>query len=614
MCGIQAYSCSSKNNINAVDVCLRGLELLEYRGYDSSGIAGIVQGKIRSCKRVGTVNVLKSALAYESFRATTAIAHTRWATHGVPNEVNAHPQFDEHHTLAVVHNGIIDNYLHVRRNLEKQGVSFHSDTDSEVIAQLIAHYYQGCLRTAITRAIKELSGMFAIAVIHVDHPNEIIAVAQESPLALAVNREGTACYLSSDPHSFIDSSLQISYLQNGEIAILKRGKIHLYNLEGKKLTKESQLLEIVPSSISKNGFDHFMLKEIFEQPRTLYNGFHRKIDFLTKEVALPGLKLSSKEAASIERIFVVGCGSAWHAGYFASLVIEQIARIPTIVKIASEFRYSTPVISSKTLILAISQSGETADTLAACRKAKQEGAKVIAMVNVPYSSLHREADSTIFLEAGPEISVCSTKAFTNQLLLSLLFSLQLKQLLGKMNQEEQQLLAEVALLPEQIEQVLSQAEIIESLAKTHSLFSHFFFLGRGYMYPTALEAALKLQEISYLPSTGLPAGEMKHGPLAAISPNLATIGLCGHSLTFDKMISNLMEVQARGGKILAFAPKGKEQILSVTSDVIWLPHTSDFLSPILYSIAGQLFAYYIAKLQKTDIDKPRHLAKSVTVE
>ncbi|MEM7175157.1 MAG: glutamine--fructose-6-phosphate transaminase (isomerizing) [Chlamydiota bacterium] len=614
MCGIHAYICSNEQDTNAVDICLRGLELLEYRGYDSSGIAGIIDGKIRACKRVGKVHSLKSALAFEKLKFTTAIAHTRWATHGIPNEENAHPQFDEHQTLAVVHNGIIENYLTIRQKLEAKGIAFQSDTDSEVIAQLTAYHYQGSLRPAVAKTMRELQGSLAIAIIHIDHPDEIIAASRESPLVLGLDPQRRSGYLSSDANSFSGQSLHVTYLQNDEIASLKWDGIKIYDPHGKKIEKTGTLIGFKNTPISKNGFEHFMLKEIFEQPQTIQQAMQGRFcdGFGTAE--FKELQLSPQEMQTINRILILSCGTAWHAGCIAALMLEDIARIPSEAKIASEFRYTNPIISEDTLVIAISQSGETADTIAAVREAKAKGAKVIAVCNVQHSTIAREADSCLFLQAGPEISVCSTKAFTSQLTVLALFALLMARLRHLGKNEGQKLLKELKHLPTKVTQVLSQAEVIESFAKKYSSFVHFFFLGRRYMHPTSLEAALKLKEISYINATGYPAGEMKHGPLALVSPSLAVIGMCGNHQTFDKILSNLMEVKARGGQILAFAPKGREEILKVTPDVIWIPKVQDPFASIPYSVGGQLFAYYSAKIQGTDIDQPRHLAKSVTVE
>ncbi len=617
MCGIFAYIRSReelKGKLNPVDVCINGLKLLEYRGYDSSGIAGMIDGKIRACKRAGKIGALQEAVYNEELRLDSAIAHTRWATHGIPNQENAHPHLDEEESLAVVHNGIIENHNAIRSKLQEKGLTFHSDTDTEVIAALVSYYYNGNLRSAVQKALRELHGSFAIALIHEDHPNEIIGASRESPLVVGIDQENGETYLSSDANSFNGKILDILYLKDDEVVVLKHNAFTIYNSHGKKIEKELQRIEFQGMAISKNGFDHYMLKEIFEQPQTVQQSMlgRFKEEFGTAE--FEELSLSPQRLQSINRILILACGTSWHAGSIAASMMEHLARIPTEVEIASEFRYTNPIINEDTLVLAISQSGETADTIAAVREAKAKGAKVIAICNVDHSTLVREADSSLFLRAGPEISVCSTKAFTSQLTVLALFTLYMARLRHLSKEDGQQFLKELKHLPTKITQVLAQGSQIEALAEKYAKFEHFFFMGRRYMYPTSLEAALKLKEISYLNASGYPAGEMKHGPIALVNSDLAVIGLCGNIQTFDKMMSNLMEIKARGGEILAFAPKGKEEVLTITKDVLWIPKITDPLASILYSVAGQLFAYYIAKLRGTDIDQPRNLAKSVTVE
>lgn len=616
MCGIQGYIPPKKKRgqLNPVDVCLEGLSLLEYRGYDSAGIAGLIRGKIKACKRAGKIGSLKSAVKTEKLELEIAIAHTRWATHGIPNEENAHPHCDEKETLAVVHNGIIENHLAIRKKLEKKGMRFCSDTDSEVIAQLISYLYRGNLRLAVQKALKELDGSLAIALIHVNHPNQIIAASRESPLTLALDHEKGEAYLSSDVNSFTGKSLEVVYLKNDEIAVLKNHHLIVYDGQGKKMAKYTESIQIEAKEISKNGFEHFMLKEIFEQPQTIQQAMYGRIEEDFGTANFEELKLTPQELQSINRILMLGCGSSCHAAYIAASLFESIARIPTEVEIASEFRYTNPIISENTLVLAISQSGETSDTIAAIREAKAKGAKVVGICNVKHSTITRESDSCIFLNAGPEISVCSTKAFTSQLTVLSLFTLFMARLRHLDKEEGQHFIKELRYLPSKVTQVLSQADVIEAFAKKYASFDQFYFLGRRYMFPTSLEAALKLKEITYLHATGCAAGEMKHGPLALVNPKLAVIGMCGNMQTIDKMLNNLMEVSSRGGHILAFAPKGIKELEKITSDILFLPKVSDFLAPIPYSVAGQLFAYFIAKLRGTEIDQPRNLAKSVTVE
>ncbi|MEM8727228.1 MAG: glutamine--fructose-6-phosphate transaminase (isomerizing) [Chlamydiota bacterium] len=617
MCGIFAYIRSreeGEKKIDPVDVCINGLKLLEYRGYDSSGIAGVIDGKIRACKRAGKIGALQQAVSGENLRLDAAIAHTRWATHGSPNQDNAHPHLNQDESLAIVHNGIIENHHPIRQRLVAKGVGFRSDTDTEVITGLISHYYDGNLKTTVQKALRELHGSFAIALIHKDYPGQIIGASRESPLVVGIDRKNGEAYLASDANSFNGKTLEILYLEDDETIVLNHDTFTIYNARGKKVEKRLKTVVFQDRCISNNGFEHYMLKEIFEQPQTIQQAMlgRFKEEFGTAE--FEELTLSPQHLQSIHRILILACGTSWHAGSIAAPMLEHLARIPTEVEIASEFRYTNPIISEDTLVLAISQSGETADTIAAVREAKAKGAEVIAICNVDRSTLVREADSSLFLKAGPEISVCSTKAFTSQLTVLALFTLYMARLRHLSKEEGQRFLKQLKLLPTKITRVLAQGSQIEAFAEKYARFKHFFFIGRRYMYPTSLEAALKLKEISYLNADGYPAGEMKHGPIALVDRELAVIGLCGNVQTFDKMMSNLMEIKARSGKILVFAPRGREEVLTVTEDVLWIPEVPDMLASILYSVAGQLFAYCVAKLRGTDIDRPRNLAKSVTVE
>lgn len=617
MCGIIAYislNQKKKSENRCVSACLKGLKLLEYRGYDSSGIAGIIDGQIKSCKRAGKVNTLIAAVESQKLRLDVAIAHTRWATHGSPTEKNAHPHFDQKRSLAIVHNGIIENHTSIRSKLEGNGVHFNSDTDSEVIAQLISYHYKGDLKKALQLSMKELQGSLAIALVHKEHPNKIFAASRESPLVLGVDEKNQEAYLASDANSFCGKSLSIVYLNNNELAVLSDNKIEVFDHDGYFISKESKRVTFKSTPISKNGFKHFMLKEIFEQPQTIQQALQGRCKEELGTAEFEGLNISSDELRSINRICILGCGTSWHAGNIAASMLENMSGISCQSEIASEFRYKNPVISENTLIIAISQSGETADTIAAVREAKTKGAKIIVICNVPNSTLTRETTSCLFLNAGPEISVCSTKAFTSQLTVVALFSLFMARIRNMDKEKGQQFLKELKQLPTKITQVLSQFSTIKSFSKKYSSFEDFFFVGRHYMYPTSQEAALKLKEISYLNACAYPAAELKHGPIALINPQLATIAMCGNIQTFEKILSNLKEVEARGGKILAFAPKGNKDILHITEDIIWIPRTSDILAPILYSVGAQIFAYSTAVFRGTDIDQPRNLAKSVTVE
>lgn len=610
MCGIFCYI----GPRNSAEVCIDGLKRLEYRGYDSAGIAGVYMGQIFSQKQIGKIQALKQVLDEEPLPLDLAISHTRWATHGKPTKENAHPQFDETRSIAVVHNGIIENHAALRKMLQEKGISFRSDTDTEVIAQLIAHFYEGDLLVAVQKSLAILQGFWGIAVIHKDHPEHIIAAAREAPIAIGVSSRRHEAYISSDANAFQSQDLDVLFLHNDEIAVVSKEKVEVFDQTATPIHKEMKRIEFESNAITKNGFDHFMLKEICEQPQTIQQAFHGRFieDFGTAE--FEQFALSSKELLSVRRILILACGTSWHAGCIAASLLEDIARIPTQAEIASEFRYKNPIVSEDTLVIAISQSGETLDTMAAVREVKAKGAKVIGICNVRNSTLTREADATIFLRAGPEVSVCSTKAFTSQLTVLSLFTLLMARLRHMNKEEGHHFLTELKRLPTVVEYVLRQKETIESFAKKYACFEKFFFLGRHYMYPTSLEGALKLKEISYLNAVGYPAGEMKHGPIALIDSHLAVIGMCGNKRTYEKMLSNLMEVKTRGGVLLAFAPESAEEINKIADDVLYLPEICDELACVPYTVANQLLAYYIAKERGTEIDQPRNLAKSVTVE
>ncbi len=610
MCGIFAYI----GPRNPARACISGLKLLEYRGYDSAGLAGILERKILSCKEIGKISALEDALGEKLQDLQLAIAHTRWATHGKPTRENAHPHFDQNESVAVVHNGIIENHNALREMLKEKGHTFYSETDTEVIAQLISHFYQGELLPAVQKALSLMRGFWGIAVIHRNHPDQIIAAARENPIAIGFNVARQEAFISSDANAFQERDLDVIFLRNDEVAVIGQNKIEVFDQSSAPIERTAQRLELDAFTISKNGYPHFMLKEIFEQPQTIQQAFHNRsiADFGIAE--FENLTLSPAELQAVKRIVILACGTSWHAGLIAASLLEDKARIPTQAEIASEFRYKNPIISSDTLVIAISQSGETLDTMAAVREVKSKGAKVLGICNVRNSTLTREADCTLFLRAGPEISVCSTKAFTSQLTVLSLFTLLMARLRHMGKAEGQLLLEEIQSLPEKVEYVLQQNEAIKSFAQKYAAFDDFYFIGRHYMYSTSLEAALKLKEISYINAQGYAAGELKHGPIALLDETHPVVALCGNTRTFEKMLSNLAEVKARGAPLLVLAPVGAHEVAKITPDVIWLPSAVDELAPILYAVATQLFAYHIALLRGTDIDQPRNLAKSVTVE
>lgn len=608
MCGIFGYV----GKRNSVEIAINGLKRLEYRGYDSAGIAGLKKGQLLSCKEVGKVAVLEKEVSDSKVSLDIAIAHTRWATHGKPSEINAHPHFDSKHSLALVHNGIIENHETLRQTLMDKGIVFKSETDTEVIAHLIGSLYEGDILQAVQKAMPLLEGSFAIALVHQDYPDQIVAVAHESPLIIGVGID--EAFISSDSHAFLSHTREVVFLSNSEIAVLRPDKLEIFNTSLEQIEKESETLLIETTEVTKMGYEHFTLKEIHEQPQSIRNALLSRYleDYGT--AVFEELTFDVNELLSIQRILILACGTSWHAGCVASYMIEDMARIPVQVEISSEFRYKNPIVPPGTFVIAISQSGETADTVAALRELKAKGAKVMGICNVHGSTLARESDCTVFLRAGPEIGVCSTKAFISQVTVLSLFSLLLARMRHMSKKDGQEFIRGLKILPDQVQKVLNQAEHIKSLAKKYAKYENFFFLGRRYMYPTALEGALKLKEISYINANGYPAGEMKHGPIALINEECPTVAFCANKLTYDKLLSNLMEVKARSGKVISIVEEESKGMDSVADDSITVPRTIDELAVIPSSVAAQLFAYYVAYERGEDIDQPRNLAKSVTVE
>ena len=608
MCGIFGYI----GKKSALDACLNGLEQLEYRGYDSTGIAGIFENRLHIYKKEGKLSNLKQTLPLQAL--DVAIGHTRWATHGKVNDLNAHPHFDMHKTLAIVHNGIIENYDHLRKQLQEEGAIFVTDTDSEVIAQLIAKQYKGDLQKALQQTLLFLRGSYAIAAIHKDHPDTIVAAASDCPLAIGIDDAKGESIVSSDPNALIGGFLRILFLRNAETACLKQGEVSVWDKNGCLIEKKMERLECAYKPPSKEGFEHFLLKEIFEQPTTIRKALLGRFSSETGLVDFDGLKISSEEARKYKQIWLIGCGTSANAGSIGAMYLEEIAKIPASSEIASEARYRTELIGPDTLILAISQSGETADTLAALRAFHERGCKTIAICNVKNSTLTREADYFIDLQAGPEVSVCSSKAFTSQIAVLAMFALHMAKLRGSAGPQAHLFAEGLPLLANQIQYVLDQKDVLQKIGAKYAHYDDFFFMGRRYMYTTCLEAALKLKEISYVNANGYAGGELKHGPIALISPTFPVVAFCANQMTEEKICSNLMEIKARGAPLIAFAPESMRNIESIADDVFFLPSAIDPLSPFASAVAGQLFAYAIAKTRGCDIDRPRHLAKSVTVE
>jgi len=609
MCGIFGYA----GKKNAVRISLEGLRKLEYRGYDSAGIAGIRGGEIHSCREVGKVAALEEEVKSKGLSLDIAIAHTRWATHGRPSVRNAHPQFDQAYDLALIHNGIIDNYDILRRNLESKGIHFRSETDTEVIANQIAALYQGDIVAAVQETVCMLKGAFAFSLVHRQHPDTIIAAANECPLVVGIGKD--EFFLSSDANAFINHTKEVFSLSNGEVVVLSAHGANVYDQHRKQVAKATHLLNIHDQDLSKGQFKHYMLKEIHEQPTSLRNAMlHRMIPDEGTAV-FEEMSFSPEELRSFQQILILACGTSFHAGLIASYMLESKVKIPVKVEIASEFRYRAPVVLANTLVIGVSQSGETADTLAAIKEAKYRGCKVLGICNVQGSALAREADCCLFLRAGPEIGVASTKTFTNQVAVLSLLALMLGRLRGEMTLAEGiEFIKYFKQLPEQVSKILQLSPAIKQVAQKYAHFHDFLFVGRNVMYPTCLEGALKLKEISYANANGYPSGEMKHGPIALVNENCLTVALTCNAQTLDKVLSNLMTIKARNGRILVFAQEGTEGLNEIADDLVLLPATNDELAPILSAIATQILAYEIAHARGTEIDQPRNLAKSVTVE
>jgi glutamine---fructose-6-phosphate transaminase (isomerizing) len=609
MCGIFGYIGSQC----VLKTTLDGLKRLEYRGYDSSGIAGLKDGKLLISKEKGRVETLKKQVESEEFSGLQlAIAHTRWATHGEPNQKNAHPHTDLSNKIALVHNGIIENYTCLRNYLNEHGIECVTDTDTEVLAQLVGHFYQGDILKALQQALPMCQGSLAVVLLHADHPGQMIAAAQESPLAIGIGND--EIFVSSDSNAFMVHTREVFFLQNGEIAVISQDDYIVYDATTAQIRKQTETLEHEFNDYDKGDFEHFMLKEIFEQPQVIRNALLSRFLFEYGTAKLDGLKIDVNELLSVDRIIFLACGTSWHAASIGAYIIEERARIPTQVEVSSEYRYKNPIVTDNTLVIAMSQSGETADTIAAMRELKSKGAKILAISNVQGSTLTREADSTLLLRAGQEIGVAATKTFISQVVVVSLFALQMARMRHMSKHEGQEFLLALEKLPKQVEAILKKSKDIKRLAEKYASFENFFFLGRQHMYPSALEGALKLKEISYINATGYPAGEMKHGPIALISPKCATVAFVAHSLTHEKMLSNLMEVKARKGPIFVIADQETKGVVDVADDIFRVPKTLDDIAPVLSVVVSQLFAYYIAKARNTEIDQPRNLAKSVTVE
>jgi glucosamine--fructose-6-phosphate aminotransferase (isomerizing) len=608
MCGIVGYIGGNK----ARPILINGIRRLEYRGYDSSGLSTIKDNEIICAKSVGYIDELEKKLDGKFDECTIGIVHTRWATHGAPTVENAHPHCDCSGKISIVHNGIIENYNYLKAKLEKEGHTFKSETDSEVIAHLIESYFEGVLEDAVRKALKEVDGAYGLAIISLDDPGKLIAARRGSPLIVGVGKGEH--FVTSDVAAILEYTKEVVYLGDNEIAVLTRDKMEITDIDNVQISKNIEEIQWNLDKIEKGGYEHFMLKEIYEQPQTLHDAMLGRFEKDSNLVHLGGLKDKESILRDIRRIIIVACGTSWNAGLIGEYMIEAHLGIPVEVEYASEFRYRNPIIEKGTMVLVLSQSGETADTLAAMHEAKKKGAVILSICNVVGSSIAREADCGIFLHAGPEIGVASTKAFTSQITVLFLLTLFLARVRGKKEVLSSDLTNKLREIPGQVQQILNREDQIIKIAQLYSDSNNFLYLGRGYNYPVALEGALKLKEISYIHAEGYPAAEMKHGPIALIDKNMPVVIIATTDSVYAKILSNIEEVRTRGGKVIVIANEQNKEISEMVEHVLYIPETIDVLTPILSVIPLQLLAYHIAVMRGCDVDKPRNLAKSVTVE
>ena len=611
MCGIIGYI----GNKQAYPIILNGLNRLEYRGYDSAGVA-ILNNQLTIFKKKGKVSELKEFLADKDISGTLGIGHTRWATHGEPNDVNAHPHSSNNGIFTLIHNGIIENYAALKCKLTEKGYTFKSETDTEVLVNLIEYIYTNekvTAEMAVQLALTKVVGAYGIVVLCNDEKDKIIAARKSSPLVVGIG-EGEY-FIASDATPIIEYTKNVIYLHDEDVAIITRDELILKSVNNDTIIPEIQKLDLEISEIEKGGYDHFMLKEIFEQPKSIEDTFRGRISFDRKSIRLGGLFTVEEKLIAARRIIIVGCGTSWHSGLIGEYLLEDIARIPVEVEYASEFRYRNPVIVKDDTVIAISQSGETADTLAAIRLAKSYGATVIGICNVAGSSISRETQAGVYTHAGPEIGVASTKAFTAQVTVLAMIAFFLGHKRGHIDEQKYtNLISELTSIPEKIEKILLLKEEFRNIATLYQHSSNFLYLGRGFSFPVALEGALKLKEISYIHAEGYPAAEMKHGPIALIDKNMPVVVIATKDKSYDKIISNIQEIKARKGIVIAIVSEGDKTIKNFADHILEIPETSNELTPLLSVIPLQLIAYYMAVLRGCNVDQPRNLAKSVTVE
>jgi glucosamine--fructose-6-phosphate aminotransferase (isomerizing) len=612
MCGIVGYIGSKE----AYPILIKGLKRLEYRGYDSAGVA-LIDGDLKLYKSYGKVADLEKYVEGKDLGGALGIAHTRWATHGEPNHVNAHPHFSENKRLAIIHNGIIENYASLREELIKRGHNFQSETDTEVLIHLIEDVKKEekvDLVEAVRIALNMVVGAYAIAIVSKDNPNIIVAARKGSPLVIGIGKE--EFFLASDPTPIVEYTKEVVYLDDEEIAVIPRkGKLELKTIKNKKKTPYVQTLEMNLTTLEKGGYDHFMLKEIYEQPASVRDSMRGRIHTDIGTVTLGGIIDYEERMAKAGRMIMVACGTSWHAALVGEYLFEDIARIPVEVEYGSEFRYRNPIITEDDVVIAISQSGETADTLAAIRLAKEKGATVLGICNVVGSSIARETHAGSYTHAGPEIGVASTKAFTAQVTVLTIMALRMALLKGRIEKNRfLMLINELENIPAKVEETLKTNQVILEISKIFTYARNFLYLGRGYNFPVALEGALKLKEISYIHAEGYPAAEMKHGPIALIDKEMPVVVIATKKGNYDKVVSNIEEIKARNGKIIAVVNQGDKNVRKLADYIVEIPDTEDIFSPLLTTIPLQLLAYHIAVRRECEVDMPRNLAKSVTVE
>ncbi|MBU8933299.1 MAG: glutamine--fructose-6-phosphate transaminase (isomerizing) [candidate division Zixibacteria bacterium] len=608
MCGIVGYVGPKQ----AQPILIQGLKRLEYRGYDSSGIAMLTDNGLMVAKSAGKIVNLEATLGDTSSDCNHGIAHTRWATHGEPSKLNAHPHTDAEGEIALVHNGIIENYRTLKEFLKRNGFDIKTDTDTEILVHLIRYHYKDNLTEAVRAALNQVEGTYGVAVISLQHPGQIIAARMGSPLVVG-NGQGENL-VASDVAAMLEYTNKVVYLEDGEIATITADDFHITTIQNVEITPIIQEISWTLDKIEKEGYDHFMLKEIYEQPTTLRNGIRGRLKWEEGIPNLGGLNLQHNELRDIKRIIVTACGTSWHAALISEYFIEELARLPVEVEYASEFRYRAPIFDDHTIMLVISQSGETADTLAAMKEARNRGVTVLGLVNVVGSTIARDTDGGVYIHAGPEIGVASTKAFTSQVMAVSLIGTLLARMRHLSVQQGQEIIDSIIKIPSQVEQILGFSDQIKEIAAQYYKANNFLYLGRGINFPVALEGALKLKEISYIHAEGYPAAEMKHGPIALIDEKMPVVVIALKDSVYDKVMSNIAEVRARNGRVIAIATEGDTEIAERVNHVIYIPQTYRLLTPLLSVIPLQLLAYHIAVMRGCSVDQPRNLAKSVTVE